>query len=426
VTKGGPPPTRWLPDDVARPDELRRPADLAAEIPGRTRGRGWQVGAAASATVTRTAADRRALLVLLSLPSLTAGRLSDLSARYGSATACLGAVRRGEGASLRDQRKARLLDPGQVETALEAVGARAIAPADVGYPSELHDLADPPAGLFVRGRPLDDHRGVAASVAIVGSRTCSPGGAEMAAALAGALVRAGCRVVSGAAFGIDAAAHRGALDACGDTVAVLGCGIDVVYPRSNRQLFVRLAEEGTVLAEYPPGTPPEPFRFPARNRLVAALSRAVVVVEGADGSGSMITAEFALDMGRDVLAVPGPVTSELSQVPHRLIREGATLIRGPEDLLDDLGIRPLSRSRVADETGDPGVPGDTSMPDLPAQAHRVLDAVAGLVAPDRVAAQLGLPLGQVLANLTELELRGLVRSSGGRFERRLAARVRDR
>jgi DNA processing protein len=173
---------------------------------------------------------------------------------------------------------------------------------------------------------------------MVGARNCSPAGAETAKAIARSLSRAGVRVVSGAARGIDKAAHLGALGGAGGTVAVLGCGIDVAYPNDNRTLLAEIASHGAVISEYPPGVPAEPFRFPARNRIVAALSRAVVVVEGADGSGSMITADHALEVGREVFAVPGPVTSPLSAVPLSLIRQGATLIRGPHDLLEDLGL----------------------------------------------------------------------------------------
>src|SRR5205814_3118131 len=136
----------------------------------------------------------------------------------------------------------------------------------------------------------------------------------------------------------DAAAHHGALRAGGPTVAVWGSGIDMPYPRRNATLFRDIRERGTVVSEYPPGTPAEPFRFPARNRIVAALSCAVVVVEGGEGSGSMITADHAMEIGRDVFAVPGLVTSPLSFAPHSLIREGAGLLRGPDDLLADLGM----------------------------------------------------------------------------------------
>ncbi len=350
----------------------------------------------------------------MSLASLTARGLLGLAARHPTATGCLEAVRRGEGASRKDQGKARTLEPDAVEAALAPVEGRLIVSGDPEYPPRLLDLADPPVALFARGRPLDPAPRVP-PVAIVGSRTCSAAGAEMAGVLAGALAVADSCVVSGGAFGIDAAAHRGALHAGGHTVAVLGCGIDVVYPKTNRALFERVAGEGTVVSEYPPGTPPEPFRFPARNRVVAALSAAVVVVEGAEGSGSMITAELALDIAREVYAVPGPATSDLSQAPHQLIRDGATLIRGPDDLLRDVGISPAPGSSGALPTARP------SGLELPDGAAGILAAMTGWTAPDRLANELGMPLRRLLATLMELELLGLVRSTGGRFERTLAS-----
>jgi len=221
-------------------------------------------------------------------------------------------------------------------------------------------------------------------------------------------------VVSGGARGIDAAAHRGALDAGGRTVVVLGSGIDVAYPKQNRGLLDAARELGAVVSEYPPGTPAEPFRFPARNRIVAALGSAVVVVEGAEGSGSMITADHALEMGRDVLAVPGAVTGPLSWVTNALIRDGAALIRGPEDLLADLGL---------DGGLDRGAPGASSAEEAAAtlgpEEQAVWSALVVPSAPDALAQAAGRPLPEVMAGLMALELRRLVRQVGGRYERRL-------
>ena len=182
---------------------------------------------------------------------------------------------------------------------------------------------------------------------------------------------------------------------------MLGCGIDVPYP--NRRLIERIRTSGTVVTEFAPGTPPEPRRFPARNRIVAGLAGATVVVEGADGSGSMITAEHAMEFGRDVYAMPGAVNNPLSFVPLQLIREGATMIRGPEDLLNDLGIEPASGS-----VDDPGV--------LSGPERRALDELTGPTLPERVAAALGTGVPETVALLMGLEVRGFVRSVGGRFE----------
>jgi DNA processing protein len=214
--------------------------------------------------------------------------------------------------------------------------------------------------------------------------------------------------VSGAAYGIDASSHRGALDAGGRTIAVLGSGIDVGYPRSSADLIERIAQTGSVVSEYAPGVPAEPHRFPARNRIVVALSSALVVVEGAAFSGSRISVDHALDLGREVFAVPGPVTSPLAEVPLALIRDGATMIRGADDLLDDLGL-------VAATPENPEPPTE-----LPEDERLVWTSLIEPSLPDTLANNLPLSLSQTVAALTRLELRGLVRSVAGRYERTLA------
>lgn len=366
--------------------------------------------------------DREALLVLLSLASLTARRLLELASRRATAAACLEAVRRGEAASAADRDAARGLDGASLARGLEAAGARLVAVGDPEYPAELLDLPDPPAALFVRGGDL---RELSPRVAVVGARRCTPYGREVAGLLGAALAAAGVCVVSGGARGVDAAAHQGALGAGGPTLAVLGCGVDVAYPAANAALLRRVAEAGAVVSEYPPGVRAEPFRFPARNRLVAGLARGVVVVEGAEGSGSLITVDHAVELGREVFAVPGPVTSELAAVPLELIREGATLIRGPEDLLADLGLAPEGAARGPGRLRAPWGAGGDALPGLAPTAprlseaeRRVLGLLAGPTVPDAVAAALGLSLQEVTALLVGLELRGLVRESGGRYERR--------
>ncbi|HXF71489.1 MAG TPA: DNA-processing protein DprA [Actinomycetota bacterium] len=356
---------------------------------------GWPPGFATGA------ANRRALVVLAALRGMSPRRLRELAWRTGDASACLGEVRRGRAGSEADGEAARTLDPDRLLRRAGDVGARVVGPGDEEYPPGLLDLPDPPAALFVRGARLGPGR----RVAVVGARNCTPTGAEVAHDLGRALAAAGVSVVSGAARGIDSRAHEGALAAGGPTVAVLGCGIDVAYPVRSGRLLGRIVERGTVLSEYAPGVPAEPFRFPARNRLIAALSEAVVVVEGAEGSGSLITADHALDLGRQVLAVPGPVTSPLSAAPHALIRDGAGLIRGPADLLEDLGVGP------GPATAPPPA-------DLGQLEERVLAHLAGPALPEQVARAAGLSLPEVLAALTRLELLGLVRSVGGRVERR--------
>jgi DNA processing protein len=354
--------------------------------------------------------NRAAVAVLLSLPSVTPRRLLDLADRHRRAVAVLAAIRRGRGSSANDRGRAFELDGGEIIASAEASGARFVVTGDPEYPAPLRDLFDPPAGVFVRGGDL---RGLPLCVAMVGARNASPDGCDVASEIGRGLASAGACVVSGAARGIDTCGHRGALAAGGPTVAVLGSGIDVAYPRQNATLLDRIADAGAVVSEYPPGTRAEPFRFPARNRIVAGLSRAVVIVEGAAGSGSMITADHALDIGREVFAVPGPVASELSEVPLSLIRQGATMIRGAADLLEDLGLglppgmdMPGGRAEAV-----------ALIPGLNDQERAVLNQLTGPCTAELLAARTGLEPPRVLAALTVLEVRRLVRSRGGRYER---------
>jgi DNA processing protein len=352
--------------------------------------------------------ERAALLILSHLESLPPRRLRELAWRYGTARACVRAVRRGGGGE-RDRAIAEGVEVEAVETALAECGARHVGPGDGEYPAPLLDLPDPPASLFVRGHSLDEPKH---AVSVVGARSCSVYGREVAEYIGRGLATQGVAVVSGAARGVDAAAHRGALLAAGPTIAVLGSGIDVAYPSANRGLIERVAHAGTVVSEYPPGVRAHSRRFPARNRLIAGLSQAVVVVEGAAGSGSLISAEFALDLGRDVFAVPGPVTSPLSAVPHELLREGAFLARGSDDILEALGLfRP-----------SPDGPAVNSLDGLSSDERRVLEGLVGEpVTAEAVARHARLPINTTLSVLISLEVRGLVHGLAGRYQRTSAA-----
>jgi DNA processing protein len=354
-------------------------------------------------------ADRGALAVLLA-SSINPRRLLELAQAHRTASRCLVAVR----ASARRRRAPSdppavlRIDPDAVLERVEAAGARLVAAGDFEYPSGLLDLTDPPAGLFVKGTLRIDHD---RTVAVVGARRCSAAGREMAESIGRGLGASGVCVVSGAARGIDSAAHRGALEGGGRTVAVLGCGIDVAYPPENRGLLDEIAASGAVVSEYGPGAPADPFRFPARNRIVATIGRAVVVVEGGGGSGSKITADLGLERGREVFAVPGSPTNPLAATPLELLRDGAHAIRSPADLLEDLKIRVVVPTSVR------GTPNGPAMLITEPVERAVLDALAGLTTPDEVAARAGIGLPPALAILVSLELRGLVRSVGGRFER---------
>lgn len=360
-------------------------------------GVGWPTGFATGAD------QRRALITLSCLRGITPRALFKLAWAEGTAASCLRAIQMGRAGSLADRAWAAQVDPDDVLDRVAGCGGSFVANGDPGFPSELDDLLDdPPGWLFVRGRALTagDPR-----VAIVGSRTCSASGRDIAFDLGRRLAGAGVAVVSGAANGIDSASHRGALAAPGATVAVLGSGIDRFYPPSKRGMLTRIEGAGTVVSEYPPGTAAEPHHFPARNRIIAALAGALVVVEGARKSGSRITVDHALDLGREVFAVPGPVISPLSETPLELIREGATMIRGADDLLADLGVA----DRVAVQ----------APPELPDPERRVYEALHAPALPDAVARQAGLSIPDAVSALLGLELRGLVRARGGRYERRL-------
>lgn len=266
-------------------------------------------------------------------------------------------------------------------------------------PEALKHAHPPPAELFVRGCLPSD-----LGVAVVGTRRVGPYGRACVARLVPAIVRAGLPVISGLAFGVDAEAHQATLDRGGVTVAVLGSGADdeAIYPRDHTGLARRILESGGALvSEYPPGTRPRQGHFPARNRIIAALSRAVLVIEAPMKSGAMITARLALEHGVDVWAVPGPIVSERSEGPNRLIRQGATPITCAEDIYDALGLTPLPES-------DPVGPDPM---DLEARAIEALRRAA--LTADELARATDVAAAVATALLTILELRGLIRSVGG-------------
>jgi DNA processing protein len=215
------------------------------------------------------------------------------------------------------------------------IGLSAIALTDNRYSPWLREIVDPPSVLWVRGRfpPLSQP-----AVAVVGSRQATPAGLQMGRALGEGLASAGLTVVSGLARGVDGASHEGALAAGGLTIGVLGCGPDIVYPAEHRDLATRVAASGGVISEFPPGTAPQPHHFPMRNRIISGLSRAVIVIEAGEKSGSLITAKMAMEQGRDVLVVPGNVLSGRNRGGHALIKDGARLVESVEDVLAELGI----------------------------------------------------------------------------------------
>jgi DNA processing protein len=285
----------------------------------------------------------------------------------------------------------------------------ALCRCDPRYPAALADLIDPPAVLYVHGDLARFERTLAADrVAIVGARRASEYGLQQARGLGRGLAAAGLTVVSGMALGVDAAAHVGALEAEGLTIAVLACGSDRAYPASKRRLHARIAATGAVVSELPPGTAPRRWCFPARNRIIAALAQATVVVEAGERSGSLITAGQAADLGREVAAVPGLVTAPLAAGTNSLIADGAQLVRGARDVVELLfGAAALTLLPTGPEDRAAGLE-----PDLRALLERVgggCDTVAALTGSSGA-------IDAVLAGLAQLELRGLVRRGpGGRY-----------
>ncbi len=299
-------------------------------------------------------------------------------------------------------------------TRLEAAGIRLLARGDPFYPEPLSCTFDPPELLFVRGELPVEAR---ACVALVGSRKATAYGKGVAAALARDLIAAGVVVISGAAYGIDCAAHKGALAVGGPTIAVLGCGPDIVYPPQHKDLYRQIAENGCLITEYPPGTKPLRQHFPERNRIIAGLSQAVVVVEAAAKSGALITADFALEEGRDVWAVPGQLGNPQAVSPHRLIREGAWLCTCAQDILDDIRFPAPQHTRLV----LPGAFG--SRPSAGMKLGRndklVLEALREQeLYLDDLAELTCLEWGELFEILTRLRIAGLVQDGGGsRFRR---------
>ena len=276
-----------------------------------------------------------------------------------------------------------------------AEGVRIVGRDEADYPALLRETYDPPAVLYVRGRLLGTEGD--RSVAIVGSRAATPEGMALCRSMAHDLALSGATIVSGLARGIDTAAHKGALDAKGRTVAVLGSGLDRVYPRENLALATQIAEQGAVVTEFPFGTEPSRSHFPRRNRVIAGWCRAAVVVEAAARSGALVTARVALDEGRDVLAVPGHPSHPGAAGTNGLLRDGATLVRGAADVAEAMGL-------VMRVTPDGAPEGDDVLDALRADAPSSLEEIAR---------RSGRPAPELLARLLELELSQRVRRLPG-------------
>jgi len=320
----------------------------------------------------------------------------------------------------------------------DRLGIHVLTVQDAAYPNRLKNIYDPPAVLYWKGQlPLFDEE---AAIAVVGTRTCTPYGIQAAEELSWEMASQGALIVSGLARGIDAAAHRGALRAPGMTAAVLGGGIDVIYPAENRNLFADVEAAGVLLSEYPPGTEAAGSHFPVRNRIISGLCLATVVVEAPERSGALITANTAMEQGREVFAVPGPYRAPASRGCNALIRDGAGIVTGSWDILCEYQaqyphkLRPSeqrmqanpgyeARARRAEEAARPAVPvRERNELDLSAHPELTEDQLAVLhsltaeepLLPDEVAEKAELPIHRVLSTLTILEINGFAEQQSGR------------
>jgi DNA processing protein len=362
----------------------------------------------------------REILSLAMLPGLGPRTLANLLERFGTAHGVLSASA-AELASV-DGIGPKLIHT--LSTATDHVSAEAILDwcqandvrvtcrGSPGYPGLLSDLDDAPPVLFVRGELLP---GDQIAVAMVGTRHATTYGLKQAQHLAYLLAKAGVTVVSGLARGIDAAAHQGAIDAGGRTIAVLGSGLGQIYPSEHTALAAKVAAAGAVVSEFQPQATPRAGMFPQRNRLIAGLSVATLVVEAPDRSGALITARLAMEQNREVLALPGPVTSRASRGCNQLIRDGAKLVQTVDDVLSELG--PL-RSPITTELGQQiRNPSELTLNSIEQRVLAAIDETSTLI--DQVIASCGLPAQRVIAVISILEMKRLVRRLSGQYVSRI-------
>jgi DNA processing protein len=294
----------------------------------------------------------------------------------------------------------RQMDLDQVWAKIEAQGINILTWADEEYPARLREIDQPPPVLYIRGEYLQDDL---FAVAIVGTRKVTPYGRQVTEELASFLAANGITVVSGLARGVDAIAHQTALKVGGRTMAILGSGVDRIYPPEHRGLAEQMMERGAVISDYAVGTPPDASNFPPRNRIISGLSLAVVVVEAAETSGALITAEFAAEQGREVFAIPGNIYAPQSKGVNRLIQKGAQPLLTPEDLMQALDLTRVGEQKIARKI----LPADET-------EARVLDVLSGEpLHVDEIRNLAGLPIEKISATLALMELKGMVRQVGG-------------
>ncbi|HEV8196051.1 MAG TPA: DNA-processing protein DprA [Gemmatimonadales bacterium] len=352
--------------------------------------------------------EREAYVTLALVPGIGAVRLKALLDRFdtpsGALSAPLELLRSVSGmnrAAATAVTLAHRASGRRAIAALEEIGGHLLLPADPGFPPQLLDIPDPPTCLFAQGNL---HALELPAVAVVGSRDHSPYGAEVCRGVARAAAQSGLAVVSGMARGLDAVAHAGALEATGLTVGVLGNGLGVIYPSANRELYQRVADRGLLLSEFPPGERPNAGSFPRRNRLISGLARVTVVVEAAISSGALQTVGCALEQGRDVMAVPGPITSPVSAGTNRLIRDGAAPLLELADLLTHYP--EAARAITPSASAEPGA--------LAPVEGRIVNALwAGPRRVEELVEATGAPVWAALDALSVLELGGRIRQEAG-------------
>jgi len=292
------------------------------------------------------------------------------------------------------------VDLQQVWDSIQAQGITVLTWEDEAYPRRLREIDQPPPVLYLRGELTSEDEW---AVAIVGTRRLTAYGRQVTEEIAGTLARSGVTIVSGLARGVDSIAHQAALNAGGRTLAVLGCGVDCIYPPENRRLAEQMLARGALLSDYAPGTPPDGPNFPPRNRIISGLSLAVVVVEAGLTSGALITATFAAEQGREVFAVPGNITAPQSQGANRLIQNGAHVLLSAQDVLETLNLTMVSQQRLA----------RVALPSDPTEAQLFQALGRQPRHVDEICLSTGLPIEQVSATLALMELKGLARQVGG-------------
>ena len=342
------------------------------------------------------------------IPGVGSQRLRQLIAYFGSAVKAWEAPQStylqfaNQGKWIGEILKCRgKIDPREIGEAIRKQGIFLITPDETGYPFLLAELADAPPLLYYRGHL----RGKAEALAIVGSRQATPYGKSAARLLATEATAKGIVIASGLARGIDTAAHQGAVDSGGTTWAFLGCGLDHIYPSENRRLSEDILERGALISEFAPGTPPNAVHFPARNRLISGCSRGVVVVEAAERSGALITVDFALEQGREVFAVPGPIFSKVSRGPHHLLRQGAKIAEGIEDICNEL---PAWSHNVSKVSMNKDMPKETELQGN--EGHEsILQQLSDVpLHIDQITIHSALPVSTISLALLELQLGGKV------------------